>query len=514
MRRARSGPSPRRAGPPLAAVAAAASCALACSTVSPRVAAPAGAAASELAARADAATVALIDRFWDGEAADFSARWTPAGGPSRERAGYWISAIAVHALLDGAARTGGGRALEVARAFLAAQDGRGWARDWFDDEAWMALALLRAHDLTGDAGLLARAAALVDDVARGAPDATCCGTTPGGLWWDRAHTQKATAANAVPAIAAARLFERTGEARWLDLARATYAAWRRAAVDPATGQVADHVLPGGERIWWRFSYDGGAMVGAALALHRATGQPGYLDDARRYAAFLLSAQTRPTRFGPVLFDGAACDGDCEAFKGVTHRHLDALASSAPGVPGLAALLEADGEAIWSLARDGRSGIFGVDWGAPPGPGASLASQAAAATALNLAAARAARAPTAREGRSAVPPAVAAPGRGAAVGDGAAAVARDGARRRGEAPAREAAVAGRRGPGPTPHEPAPPRRRAAEGRGVRRRRGDRPETVAAVAEAPPEPEAGAVRRGPPPAPRVPPAVPPPAEVMAT
>jgi predicted alpha-1,6-mannanase (GH76 family) len=353
-----------------------------CST-GPAAAAPVAPGAAEVAARAGAAADALLARFWDEGASDFRHAFPSTGEP----AGYWISADALDAVVAAAARTGSPRYLAVARAFVDAQDRRGWARDWFDDEAWMALALLRLHALSGDPADLARATALLEDVAASAPDGTCCGTDPGGLWWDRAHSQKATASNAVPALVAARLFERTGDPRWLDFATSTYATWRDRMVG-ADGWVADHVLPSGERVWWRFSYDQGAMIGAAVALHHATGEAGYLEDARRFAAALLASTTRPTPFGPVLFDGASCSGDCDAFKGIAHRHLAELLAADPSVPGVAAVLAADGQASWALARDPATGTFGVDWGSSAGASRSLAAQASAALALEAEAARA------------------------------------------------------------------------------------------------------------------------------
>lgn len=341
--------------------------------------------AATRARRADSAIGSLLDRFWDGGASDFASASPPTG----EHGGYWIAANAVDALAAAAERTGEARWLDAARAFVAAQDRRGWTRDWFDDEAWMALALLRLHALDGDPADLARATALLEDIAASAPDATCCGARPGTLWWDRAHTQKATASNAIPALAAARLYRRTGERRWLDFARNVYGGWRDRMVD-GSGRVADHVLPSGEQVWWRFSYDQGAMIGAALALRDATGDDAYLADARRYAAPLLGVMTRPTPFGPVLFDGAGCSGDCDAFKGIAHRHLADLLAADPGVPGLAALLDADGEAAWAIAREAATGLFGVDWGAPPTSSTSLAAQVSAAMALGVEAARTGR----------------------------------------------------------------------------------------------------------------------------
>jgi predicted alpha-1,6-mannanase (GH76 family) len=337
---------------------------------------------AHLHARADAATQALVDRFWLAEQGDFA----EASPPTGRTTGYWTYAQALDAVLDAAERTGAPRWLDLARTIVAAQERRGWMKDFFDDEAWMALALMRVHDLTGDPAHLSRARALVEDIAANAADSTCCGAAPGGLWWDRAHTQKATASNAVPVIAAARLFERTGDGRWLDFARRTYAWWLENMVDPATSQVADHVRPSGEKVWWTFTYDGGAMVGAALALHRATGEPGYLDDARRLAAFVLARETRPTPFGAVLFDGASCSGDCDQFKGIAHRYLAALAEVDPSVPDLVPLLRADAEAVWEIARDPATGTFGVDWGAPAGAHTSISAQSSAAMALNLEAA--------------------------------------------------------------------------------------------------------------------------------
>jgi predicted alpha-1,6-mannanase (GH76 family) len=335
------------------------------------------------AARAGAAVDALLDRFWDVGASDFTHAYPSSG----ERAGYWISANALDVLVHAAARTGSRRYLDAAHAFVRAQEQRGWTRDWFDDEAWMALALLRLHALDGDPANLARATALLQDIGWNAPDGSCCGASPGGLWWDRSHSQKATASNAIPALVAARLYQRTGDAGWLDFARGAYGWWRDHMVD-GSGQVADHVLPSGKQVWWRFSYDQGAMIGAALALRDATGDDRYLADARRFAAPLLDAMTRSTPYGAVLFDGASCSGDCDQFKGIAHRHLAELFAADPGVPGLAALLGADGEAAWAIARDPGSGTFGVDWGEGAGSSTSLAAQASAAMALEAEAGRA------------------------------------------------------------------------------------------------------------------------------
>src|SRR5690349_20030863 len=107
-------------------------------------------------------------------------------------------------------------------------------------------------------------------------DTTCCGSTPGGDWWDTAHTQKATAANAGPVIAAALLYQLTGCTRCLSFAQEVYNFWWRVLVSNSTHQVADHMDTKGQLTWWRFTYNEGLMIGAGLYLWRVTGNETYL----------------------------------------------------------------------------------------------------------------------------------------------------------------------------------------------------------------------------------------------
>jgi predicted alpha-1,6-mannanase (GH76 family) len=337
--------------------------------------------AAEAGRRADAAMGALVDRFW--RPADGAFTVAPHGDAAAE---YWIAAQAFDTVLDGVERTGNPAWKEVARGFVAAQDRRGWTRDFFDDENWMALALLRHADLSGDAAARARAEALLADI-ESAWDDTCCGAHPGGVWWNRAHTQKATASNAGAVITAARVYERGGDPRHLAFARKAFAYWLSEMVDPSTGQVADHVEPDGSKVWWRFTYNEGAMIGAALALYRVTGEATYLDAARRVGSFVLAHETVTTSYGGALSDGPRCDGDCEQFKGIAQRYLAGLAAADPQGP-WRGLVGADADAIWNVARDPATTTFGVDWAGRP-TAATVATQSSATMALE----RAARSPT-------------------------------------------------------------------------------------------------------------------------
>jgi len=125
------------------------------------------------------------------------------------------------------------------------------------------------------------------------------------------------------------------------------------------------------------------MIGAALALHDATGDASYLDAARRIGGFMMTSETTQSAAGAILTDGSACDGDCEQFKGIGQRYLAALASSDPA-GGWGGLVARNGDGIWTLDRDASNDEFGADWAGPPRP-ATVGSQSSAAMGLDRAA---------------------------------------------------------------------------------------------------------------------------------
>ncbi|HEX8792118.1 MAG TPA: glycoside hydrolase family 76 protein [Polyangiaceae bacterium] len=347
---------------------------------------------------ADAATQALVDRYWNGAYLKDADPATP--GSCGLDACYWIYAQAFDAVLDAVQRTGGKRFAGWIGRLYDAQDGRGWiephASRYFDDENWMALALIRAFDATGDRKYLCHAVQLYRDVKSEGFD------RPGGhfdgIWWNAAHTQKATASNLGPAITAARLHERPAmnacpeaapgfvdSATAANDARAVYHHWRT-TMTRSDGQgdleVADHAASGcpGGVCWWDFTYDQGLAIGAALELHHITGEHSYVSDAYGYASYMIHHETA----GGVLHDGGACGGDCAAFKGIGYRFLLKLYELDRSQTQYGDVLRASAQSIWNTARDGARDTFGTSWAAPAPARATLAADASAVMALNLA----------------------------------------------------------------------------------------------------------------------------------
>lgn len=331
-------------------------------------------------ARADQALQSFLLKFWNGGQQYLRDQFPSDGSLT----GYWTYANGWDALLDGVERTGGAQYAGLIESFYLGQNARGWTNNYYDDECWMTLALIRAYDLTTNMIYLNQAQALYADVQTGW-DSTCCGPVPGGLWWDKARTQKATAANAGAALAGARLYLRTTNAAYLSFAQQVYSFWWDNMVNPSTFQVCDHINPDGTKVWWKFTYNEGLMIGASVELYEATGNQAYLVNAHRLATFMLNNECIATPYGNVLYDGsnAGCGGDCHQFKGPAYRYLMQLYRKAPTRTAYYNVLKASADAVWHLARDPTNTVFAVNWAGPPQSFGDQGQNNAACAALNL-----------------------------------------------------------------------------------------------------------------------------------
>jgi predicted alpha-1,6-mannanase (GH76 family) len=176
---------------------------------------------------------------------------------------------------------------------------------------------------------------------------------------------QATASNLGPVITAVELYGLTKNSTYLQWAETVYSYWWKTMLSPS-GQIADHVLPTGQQLWWSFTYNQGVGIGASLALYHAVGTPSFLANAQLAAAFLLANET----VDGVLFDGSSCvDATCAQFKGIGFRYLVQLCSadvvSRDVAASCSAALNASATAIWSDARDAASTLFAASWTGPP-----------------------------------------------------------------------------------------------------------------------------------------------------
>lgn len=149
---------------------------------------------------------------------------------------------------------------------------------YYDDNAWMALALLDAFELTRDAEQLRRARAALKFVLSGEDE-----TLAGGIWWHEQTRASKNACSTGPAIVAClRMYRITGDKSYR-AAGERLLRWINVNLRDVDGLYIDHITVEGKREPTKFSYNTGAMILAHCAMFDLTRDARYLDEARRSA---------------------------------------------------------------------------------------------------------------------------------------------------------------------------------------------------------------------------------------
>lgn len=304
---------------------------------------------------------------------------------------YWWLAHVVDVRLDAYLRTGDPRrlaqAVETHDNIVERNDGS-LVNDYFDDMLWFALATLRLWQATREERYLHEVVQLWDHVMEhGWND-----ELGASLAWRKQQLHyKNTPANGPLVILSARLAGLAdpgpgADRPYLTTARTAFDWITANLVDP-TGFVEDGINREQDlRIdtQWRFTYNQGLYVGAAVELHRRTGDP---EDLRR------AVRTAERAVAALATDGVFRDegdgGDEGLFKGVYYRYLgcllEALDAAEPAAVGLRGFVASSAEAlIRSAARDGVL-LAGDDWTAPPAGAVRYSTQLSAIMALEVAA---------------------------------------------------------------------------------------------------------------------------------
>ncbi len=277
---------------------------------------------------------------------------------------YWWQAHLLDTLVDAELRSPSDRRRllieHVVRGIWLRNMGR-WTNAYYDDMAWLGLALERADRLLG----LGR-----PPVVRLLVDRLLSAWTPelgGGIPWRRGDEFKNAPANGPAAI----LLARSG---FLDRAVATV-DWIDARLrDRRTGLIWDGARPDGWDVGGRvvirfekpiYTYNQGVVLGAELEL------AGRSVSGARHAA-------RVVRLVDAVRDGLSTDGvlaghaggDSGLFTGILARYLALVARSLPAASNeaaqarerAAALVRASADAAWANAVSvGAGRCFGPDW---------------------------------------------------------------------------------------------------------------------------------------------------------
>ncbi|HEU5422862.1 MAG TPA: glycoside hydrolase family 76 protein [Nitrolancea sp.] len=208
---------------------------------------------------------------------------------------------------------------------------------YYDDNLWVALALVDAARQPGEEGWLARAAAIFD-LSESGWDTTPRHPDPGGVFWVRAdwNHDRNTVSTAPTAKLALHLYQHGDDDRYLDWALRLL-GWVERYLRAPDGLYWDHIDLQGKIDKTEWSYNQGTMLGANALLYRATGRRVQLDRAREIASAALRRYGQQNFLGqPVAFNAiffrnllllGAIDGD-EDYRHALRGYVDALWASA------------------------------------------------------------------------------------------------------------------------------------------------------------------------------------------
>ena len=193
---------------------------------------------------------------------------------------------------------------------------------YYDDNDWVGIELMRLYELTRKSALLGSAEGIMAFEMAGwqeAPGLAC----EGGIPFSNAleNNQRNTVTTAPAAELAVQLYRSTHNAAYLQFAVKAY-EWVRTCLLEANGMYADHIGRHGavEQALW--SYNQGSMIGAGTLLYQATGDSGYLWQARQTAKAALA-----------YFDAERLGAENPFFVSVYFRNLMYLDSVTHDPPG-------------------------------------------------------------------------------------------------------------------------------------------------------------------------------------
>jgi predicted alpha-1,6-mannanase (GH76 family) len=234
----------------------------------------------------------------------------------------------------------------------------GWTSRYYDDMAWLGLALWRTGKEVG----IERPAAVEVLTQRLRSGWTDHGG--GGIWWRTRDDLKGVPSNGPAAILFTRLAMGGGQRADLQRAMSIVDWIEEWLIDQDTGLVLDglRVDSDGEVravVDWVFTYNQGTFIGACIELAGATGSPIWVKLARRTVLAICEHMTG--RAGVLPGNDA---GDGGLFPGILARYL-ARAALLLDDSDAAQLVYLSAEAAWKNSTQVRGGpLFCSDWNAP------------------------------------------------------------------------------------------------------------------------------------------------------
>lgn len=280
---------------------------------------------------------------------------------------YWPTAHGLDVLTDMYIRKPSAALKERMDAVITgvkAKNSNTYINYYYDDMEWMALACLRAFKATNDAQYKDVAQLLWADIKGG-----WSSDLGGGIWWRKDNSSKNAPSNLPAAILAARLYREFNNADDLEWAKKIYNWQKDVLYEPNSGWVYDNIdAAGNKNTSWKFTYNQGTFIGAALELYLITNSSLYINDAIKAADYTVSSGQLTDIANGILKDEGGGDGGL--FKGIFVRYfnrliIDGNLESSKKTQYIN-FLKTNAQKLWNGGTNKSQILFGTAWNTQPG----------------------------------------------------------------------------------------------------------------------------------------------------
>ncbi|SHM75393.1 glycoside hydrolase family 76 protein [Gracilibacillus kekensis] len=314
--------------------------------------------------RARKAFDSMIENYWNDNLNMFNNHYPNPDNRCNMTFHYWWYAHAIDSLVDTYSRTKDETIpsyIEKEYNGLIFRNGGQPRNLLYDDMEWLALALLRAYQVTGNETYLTDVKVLWEDIKTGWND-----HMGGGIAWHKDQLDyKNTPANGPAIILAARLYNYLGDEGDLEWAQKIFAWQDEYLVEANTGFVLDGINRLGDGkidSEWEFTYCQGVYVGGAVELYRITGDNRYLEKAVKTAHSSIE-KLYDQKHDVLKSEG---DGDGGLFKGIMVRYFTELITIAPEeTKAIRSFLERNADTLWNQGTNKEKMIFNHLWSEQP-----------------------------------------------------------------------------------------------------------------------------------------------------
>lgn len=235
--------------------------------------------------------------------------------------------------------------------------------EFYDDEGWWCLAMIRAFDATGNKEYLDAAVTIFEDMQTGQG-----GPCDGGIFWNKDRAYVNAISNELYLSAAASLANRIPENNhYLQIAKSQWQWFKNSGLINKQSLINDGLNAdcknNGLQTW---SYNQGVILGGLAELFKATGNKDLLKEASKIAK---AAMKKFSNVDGILIETDECElrpGHCgrdgQQFKGIFVRNLRYLHDVAPDDEFKNFIIK-NADVIWTNNRNDQN-LLGVSWSGP------------------------------------------------------------------------------------------------------------------------------------------------------